>query len=396
MTWDQATTEIADAMLDAVEEIGGESIIAPSGCNTPPAALAARGRLLSMVGGITTDVNAEMNDFAPGYYLTYGTFDPVIEVADWFHSEIFIVWFGNPNYTRIPHIHFVNEARYRGCEVVTIAPDVSPSAIHADYHLPVRIGSDAALGLAMSKVVIDEGLVHEKFVKEQTDLTLLVDPQTKRYLRESHLVAGGSDELFYAWDAKTKRAVQAPRGTLFWGEVDPALEGSFTVQGLNGPIMLTTVYALMRERLAEYTPERAQEISGVDAETIRLLARKIAHKRTSILSSLGGAGKHFHGDLMERAQLLLLALTGNWGRHGTGVRAWTAGMLDGSGTIHVKTKRGPEEVAALLTRRDAMVDARIAQDPSLTPTLVAVEQSKSGSGGMDAAAVLVVSPRGLP
>ena len=90
-----------------------------------------------MVGGLTTDVNAEMNDFAPGYYLTYGTFDPVSEVADWFHSEIFIIWFGNPNYTRIPHIHFVNEARYRGCEVVTIAPDASNVASGNETTLPL-------------------------------------------------------------------------------------------------------------------------------------------------------------------------------------------------------------------------------------------------------------------
>jgi len=192
VTWDAACTDIADALLDAVEEIGPESIISSSGCNTPPAAIAARGRVFSALGGLTTDVNAEMNDFAPGYYLTYGMFDPVSEVADWFHSEVFIIWFGNPNYTRIPHIHFVNEARYHGCEVVLIAPDVSPSAIHADLHLPVRIGSDAALALAMSKVVIDEGLMDEKFVREQTDLPLLVNPATKRFLRASEIEEGGS------------------------------------------------------------------------------------------------------------------------------------------------------------------------------------------------------------
>ena len=36
VTWDQAATEIADAVLDAVEEVGAESIVAPSGCNTSP------------------------------------------------------------------------------------------------------------------------------------------------------------------------------------------------------------------------------------------------------------------------------------------------------------------------------------------------------------------------
>jgi len=381
VTWEQAATEIADAILDAVEEVGPDSIVAPSGCNIAPATGAARARYLAAVGGITTDVNAEMNDFAPGHYLTYGTFDPVSSIDDWFHSEVFLIWFGNPSYTRIPHIHYVNEARYNGCEVVTIAPDFSPSTMHSDFHLAVRIGSDAALALAMAKVVIDEGLVNETFVREQTDLPLLVDPATNRFLRQSDLEEGGSDEQFYAWDTKTNQAVPAPRGTLFWGEAVPALEGRFTVQTLKGPVELTTTFAVMRERLEEYTPERAQEISGVHADTIRMLARKIAVKRTNILGSLGGAGKHYHGDLVERSQLLLLALTGNWGRHGTGVRAWLGALLDGSGTFGLKSRRGPEEVTGLLDMREMRFQQLQAQDPSLTPMLISVEQSKASAGG---------------
>ncbi|MCC7088071.1 MAG: molybdopterin-dependent oxidoreductase [Dehalococcoidia bacterium] len=385
ISWDQAATEVADAILDAIEEIGPESVIAPSGCNTGGEfagnSIGGRGKFMGSIGGLITDVNAEMNDFAPGYYLTYGTFDPVSSIDDWFHSEVFIIWFGNPNYTRIPHIHYVNEARYNGCEVVTIAPDVSPSAMHADYHVPVKVGSDASLALAMAKVVIDEGLMNEQFVIEQTDLPLLVNPTTNRFLRESDLREGGSDEQFYAWDTKTGGAVLAPRGTLRWGEALPALEGKFTVPGKDGPIAVTTVFSMVRARLDEYTPERAEEITGVHAETIRLLARKIAKKKTNILGALGGAGKHYHGDLIERAQLLLLALTGNWGRQGTGVRAWLAGMVDGMATVNFKQKRGPAETAAFLDMREAALAGALANDPSMTPALLAIEQTKQACSG---------------
>lgn len=382
VTWDQAATEIADKMLDAVLEVGGESIIAPSGCNTPPAAVAGRAGLLGAVGGLTTDVNAEMNDFAPGYYLTYGTFDPVSSVDDWFHSEVFIIWAGNPNYTRIPHVHFVNEARYKGTEVVVIAPDYSPSSIHADYFVPVKVGTDAALALAMAQVVIEEKLVDETFVREQTDLPLLVNKATKRYLRASDLVEGGHDDQFYGWDTRARTLVPAPRGTLKWGTTVPALEGEWQVATRAGTVTVTPVYALMRERLAEYTPEATQASTGVDPETARMLARKVAGKKTGILSALGGMGKHYHGDLMERSQLLLLALTGNWGKQGTGVRAWLAGLFDGSATVMIKNKRGPEEVAGLLDMREMMVNGMIAQDPSLTPLIVSVEQSRQMSAGL--------------
>jgi DMSO reductase family type II enzyme molybdopterin subunit len=386
VTWDEACTQVADAVLDAVEEIGPESIIAPSGCNISSWGGAGRGAYLSAVGGLVTDVNAEMNDFAPGLYMTYGTFDPVSSIDDWFHSEVFLIWFSNPFYTRIPHIHYALEARYNGCEIITISPDVSPSSIHSDLHVPVKVGTDGALALGMAKVVIDEGLVDEQFAFEQTDLALLMNPKTKRYLRESDMKAGGNDERFYAWDTVTNGPVASPRGTLSWGEIRPAHEGEFTVQTKDGPVAVTTVFTEMRKRLEDYTPERVSAITGVHPDTIRLLARKIATRRTNILGSLGNAGKFYHGDLIERSQVLLLALTGNWGKHGTGVRAWLAALFDGSFTLAAKTKRGPAEVAGMLDMRDAMSKALMAQDPTLTPAIIAIEATKAagqgGAGGM--------------
>ena len=220
VSWDQAATEIADAVLDAVAEVGAESVIAPSGCNTHTFGTVARQMYMSSVGGLTMDVNAEMNDFAPGHYLTYGTFDPVSSIDDWFHAGLILIWNGNPVYTRIPHYHFIAEARYKGAEVYTIAPDVSPSAVHADYYLGVVPGSDAALALGAAYVVLEEGLVDEKFAREQTDLPLLMNAATSRYLRESDMTDGGSDVQFYVWDRTSNAPIQAPRGTLFWGDAE--------------------------------------------------------------------------------------------------------------------------------------------------------------------------------
>ena len=383
ITWDEAATEIADAILDAQEEVGPESIVAPSGCNLGTLALAGRGKFMQLAGGLTTDLNAEMHDFAVGHYMTWGTFDPVSSIDDWFHSGVFLIWFGNPAYTRIPHCHFIAEARYRGCEVYTIAPDVSPSAVHADYHLPVRPGSDAALALAMCRVVIDEGLVDEAFVREQTDLPLLVDPATRRYLRESDVTEGGSDEQFYSWDAAAAAPVAAPRGTLRWGDVTPALEGTFTVETLDGPREVTTVFSLMRERLAEYTPEHAAGLCGLGAQDVVDLARKIAARPTNILGSLNQASKHYHGDLIERAQILLLALTGNWGKHGAGMRAWGAGYFDGMMTFALKTQRGPTDVSMILDFRDVALQTAMSQDPTITEKLWSIQ---SAQGGLAAAA----------
>ena len=363
ISWDEAATEIADAVLDAIEEIGPESIMGFAGGSI--IAEMHRGRFLGLVGGIMTDANAEVGDFAAGHYLTWGAFDPVPSIDDTFHAELILIWFANPVYTRIPHFHYIPEARYNGAEVYAISPDVSPSSKLADYHVPVRPGTDAALSLAMCRVVIDEGLMHEQFVKEQTDLPLLANPETGRFLRQSDLEEGGSEEQFYAWDERTGQAVLAPRGTLFWGDVEPALEGEFTVEGIDGPIAVTTVFAMMRKRLEDYSPEAAAEICDLHPEMIRTLARKIASKRTDIICGEGNASKHYHGDLMERSQLLLLALTGNWGRKGTGVRTWnTVGFMGGGGAGF-----------------DEEFQAAQKEDPTLTPAIYAIQQAQSSGGG---------------
>lgn len=381
VSWDEAATEIADAVLDAVEEIGPEAVIAPSGCNVHTWGMLGRALYMGSIGGLTMDVNAEMNDLAPGHYLTYGAFDPVSSIDDWFHAGLILIWNGNPAYTRIPHYHFIAEARYKGAEVYTIAPDASPSSVHADYHLGLRPGSDAALALSMVQVVVEENLIDEKFAREQTDLPLLMNPKTKRYLRESDLVKDGSDVQFYVWDQKTKTAVQAPRGTLFWGEVEPALQGKFTVATLDGDVAFETVLTAIVPRLAQYKPELAEAICDIHGDTIRNLARKVASRRTKVVCSLSNAGKHYHGDLMERAQLLLFGLTGNWGKHGTGVQAWMAGMFDGSGTLGFKQTRGPGEVVTMADMQDAMIEKAMEQDPTLTKPLVSIEAAKNSAGG---------------
>src|SRR3989304_356397 len=131
---------------------------------------------------------------------------------DWFLADLTLIWHANPVYTNIHWYHYLAESRYNGGEVVTIAPDYSPSAIHADYHLPVKIGTDVALGLAMGEVG------------------------------------------------------PAPRGTLAMGNVIPALEGTFIARLADGTdVEVTPVFELLKERLKRFTPERAARARGIPA-----------------------------------------------------------------------------------------------------------------------------------
>jgi DMSO reductase family type II enzyme molybdopterin subunit len=374
ISWDEALREVADAILDAIQEQGPQSIVHEmTGAQGGPLALGAIMRFINLLGGVSMDLDGVVNDFAPGMYLTFGKIF-ASSVDDWFLSDIILIWHMNPVYTRIPYYHYVAEARYKGAEVVTIAPDFSPSAIHADYHLPARPGSDAALALAMGQVIIEEGLYDAAFIKEQTDLPLLVRLDNHRYLRQRDLQAGGRDDQFYFFDGRTNGVVEAPRGNLELGAINPALEGTYRVPLTDGrDVEVTPVFQLVRARLANYTPEKASLVCGVHPEAIRTLARKVARKRTNILLGFNSC-KNYHADLMERAMCLLLALSGNWGKKGAGIRIWSAGPWPGMMT-GMKLMPGREGTEKALQMVEAMIRSVKAEDPTVTQELAVTELS---------------------
>jgi DMSO reductase family type II enzyme molybdopterin subunit len=379
ISWDEALTEIADAMLEAIQESGPKSIVR---IGTPGEggiqSMILAGGVLNRLGVTSTDVQSEINDFNPGLYATFGRFDPVASNDDWFHSELLLTWVNNPVYSAIPFYHYVTEARYNGSEVVTIAPDYSPSAIHGDYFVPVRIGSDAALALSMCRVIIDEGLMNEPFVREQTDLGLLVRTDNGRFLRQSDLQESGAETIFHIFDSRSGQIREAPK-TLDLGELEPALEGSYRVKLRDGAeVEAVPAFALLRRRLEDYAPEDASRLCGVHPDSIRELARKVARRRTQIL--LGWTtGKSYHGDLIERSMCLLLALTGNWGKQGAGIRSWAVGMFDGAFLLASKPQAGQEATKEVIRGQQAMLDAMLAQDPTLTEEILVAELSYMGA-----------------
>src|ERR1019366_5176413 len=117
----------------------------------------------------------------------------------------------------------------------------------------------------------------------QTDLPLLVLVESGRFLRGNDVKAGDREDRFFHWDSEDGLRA-APRDTLDLGGRSPELEGTWTVTLHDGTTAeVTTVFALLRERLADYSPERSAEICGASPETIRDLARMVARRRTKIL-----------------------------------------------------------------------------------------------------------------
>src|ERR1035437_6594671 len=201
ITWDEALTQVADGMLDAIDQDGPESIVREG---TPEiATVMPTDRFFNTFGGRSLDLHPSFNDFSIGLHETFGKWNPASSADDWFHSELILIWHMNPAFTRIPFYHFMLEARYHVAEVVSISPDLNASHTHSDYHVPMPPGNDAALALAMVQVILEEDPTGKTFVREQTDLPCLVRKDTRRFLRQPDVegtAEGVREDQLYHWD----------------------------------------------------------------------------------------------------------------------------------------------------------------------------------------------------
>lgn len=115
-------------------------------------------------------------------------------------------------------------------------------------------------------------------------------------------------------------------------------------------------------------------------DTVRKIARMIASGRT-VLAIGGSASKIYHADLFQRAALLLLALTGNWGRKGSGTHWWNVTHAEGMMISASKGKAGPEGTEAVLGVLESAEAALKALDPSLNDELAAFEIFRATGAG---------------
>ncbi len=81
----------------------------------------------------------------------------------------------------------------------------------------------------------------------------------------------------------------------------------------------TVGYEALREHIQAFTPEAMAPICGIDAATIREVARIYASSKASIIFWGMGISQHVHGTDNARALISLALMTGQIGRPGTGL-----------------------------------------------------------------------------
>ncbi len=336
ITWEEALREIASKTLDIIESDGGEAIVFFSPIPAYNYVSAGAGYRLANLLGASGPLSFYdwYCDLPPGEPITWGTQTEECEEWDWTNAKLIVVWGANVAESRIAAAHFLVEARYNGSKIVYIGTDFTATARLADEFISVKPGTDAALANAIIYYIIENKLYDEEFVKYFTDLPFLVRTDNKKFLRESDLVENGSPFKLYLWDKNTGKPVIAPgclgddRETLDLKKygIDPVLDGEWVVKLKDGKeVVVKTVFRILKEKLEKenLTPEKAAEITGVPADKIKKLAEDFANIKPAMIIEGGGTNHWYNNDINNRSMILILALTGNIGKPGTGFNQYT-------------------------------------------------------------------------
>ncbi|MGC1523580.1 MAG: molybdopterin-dependent oxidoreductase [Steroidobacteraceae bacterium] len=84
------------------------------------------------------------------------------------HSDLLVSWGCDLITTNVHFWAKIAEERKRGLKVVVIDPRRSRTAVSADWHIPIRIGTDAALALGVMHILVRDGVCDRSYLDEHT------------------------------------------------------------------------------------------------------------------------------------------------------------------------------------------------------------------------------------
>ncbi|WP_159565666.1 DMSO/selenate family reductase complex A subunit [Budvicia diplopodorum] len=274
ISWDEATTLIAEKMKQITAQHGPASRFAHTATGVSGGAFSGDGmlkRLLNLTGGYLRYYHSvSMGNTAAATPYTYGTAASGNSLDTLLDTKLVILWGHNPTETIFGHTnHFYQQMKKNGTRFIVVDPRYSDSACSfADQWIPLLPTTDNALMDAMMYVIVTEGLHDKAFIDRYT---LGFD--------ESNMPEGvGENESLVSYLTGKKDGVQK-------------------------------------------TPEWAEQITKVPAHTIRQLARDYATTKPAALIQGWGPQRHICGERSARGSTLLATITGNVGVKG----GWAAG-----------------------------------------------------------------------
>lgn len=311
------------------------------------------------LGGRGFDNYSWHTDLPPGHPMVTGQQTVEFDLNSTEYAKTVIVWGMNWIATKMPDAHWLTEARLKGTKIVVIACEYSSTSSKADQAIIVRPGTTPALALGLSNVILKEKLYDAQYVKQWTDMPILVRMDTLKHLRAKE-VFGNVAELksvrmlkpgemapppathtaqqnvpeamrlewgdYVWWDAASNAPKMLTRDMVGKNSTigDPKLEGSVEVTLADGKkVRCRPVFDLVKEYAAHFDPKTTEEMTWAPAAAVEELARHIAKQPGTTLFAIGmGPNQFFNNDNKDRDLLMLAALTGNIGHIGGNVGSY--------------------------------------------------------------------------
>jgi anaerobic selenocysteine-containing dehydrogenase len=242
-------------------------------------------------------------DQAPGQPWVRGLQTSDCDFNDLRFSKLIVMDGKNLVENKLTDSHWFIECMERGAKIVVIAPEYGPPSTKADYWIPIRPQTDAALWLGVTRLMIERQWYDPEFVRAFTDFPLLVRTDTLRRLRAAEVFPGYRSTLgpdgpsmrvqgltaeqhaqlgdYVVWDETTKALRAVTRddvgARLKARRIVPALDRTLTVKLVDGTeVQVATLWALYRTHLADYDLDTVAEITQAPKALIRQLAEDIA------------------------------------------------------------------------------------------------------------------------
>jgi anaerobic selenocysteine-containing dehydrogenase len=254
ITWDEALDAVAVRLRSAAATDGPESVAFSSSSPSTSAISDAVDWIQRLVRAFGSPNYCNYMELCGwGRYLaplyTFGASVPGVYLPDLDNAGCILFWGYNPSVARLTHATSTVAAVARGAKLIVVDPRKVGLAAKADHWLRVRPGTDAALALSLTHVLIENGWYDADFVRDWTNAADVVNGET--------------------------------------------------------------VWNQLASRCAEFPPERAEAITGVSAADIVATARMIWEARPVAFYTWSGLEQHNGTTQTMRAINILYALTGS-------------------------------------------------------------------------------------
>lgn len=283
ISWDEAVNTIVDNLMEVYEKDPMQLVISTGGGGNPQF-FGLHRFLQAFDGG---------NFFEPGCaqcYLPRMCTQPMLNgcndtsISDSTVCEIYyedaepaciVLWGADPSQSHpTSGGRAMADLRERGTKTVVIDPRLTPDAAHADVWLPIRPGTDVAMGLGWVNYIMSNKLYDEDWCLRWTNLPFLVNEETKLLYHADELGLGDATD-YVVWDSEQNAAVAMPYP--YDDSLHPVLDGEFEVDGKT----TRTAYRAIWDVAAEWTLDHTAEITWCDAakieEAIKLYVEGTPH-----------------------------------------------------------------------------------------------------------------------